>query len=58
MEKGRRGPETDNPKPYRMAIKYDEECKRILDAYCGQENVDRMETARRRIKKLRGDLKK
>ena len=35
----KRGPKTDNPKPYRMAVKYDEECKEILEAYCEQENV-------------------
>lgn len=52
------GRPTDNPKPYRMAVKYDEECKQILEAYCKQENVNRMEAARRGIKKLKDDLKK
>ena len=54
----KRGRPTDNPKPYRMAVKYDEECKQILEAYCAQENVNRMEAARRGIKKLKVDLKK
>ncbi len=41
-----------------MAVKYDEECKEILEAYCQQEKVNRMEAARRGIKKLKDDLKK
>ncbi|MCQ5130986.1 hypothetical protein NE562_15075 [Butyricicoccus faecihominis] len=41
-----------------MAVKYDEECKQILDAYCEQENGNKMEAARRGIKKLKDDLKK
>ncbi|MDR2932255.1 MAG: hypothetical protein LBV27_04025 [Oscillospiraceae bacterium] len=45
------GPKTNNPKPYRMAVKYDEECKQILDVYCELENVNKMEAAG--IKKLR-----
>ncbi len=51
------GRPTDNPKPYRMAVKYDEECRQILEAYCKQENVNKMEAARRGIKKLKDDLK-
>ncbi|HEX2939354.1 MAG TPA: hypothetical protein VHO66_10645 [Ruminiclostridium sp.] len=54
----KRGPKTNNPKPYRMAVKYDEECKQILEEYCLQENVNKMEAARRGIKKLKDDLKK
>ena len=54
---GKRGPKEELPKPYRMAFKYDEECKQILEAYCAQENVNRMEAARRGIKKLKEDLK-
>ena len=54
----KRGRPTDNPKPYRMAIKYDEECKQILEAYCKQEQVNRMEAGRRAIRKLKDDLKK
>ena len=45
------GRPTDNPKPYRMAVKYDEECKQILESYCEQESVNKMEAARRGIKK-------
>ena len=59
MEKGKkRGPKTDNPKPYRMAVRYDEKCKDILEAYGKQENVNKMEAARRGIMKLEDDLKK
>ena len=52
------GRPTDNPKPYHMTVKYDEECKEILEQYCKQEQVPRMEAARRGIKKLKDDLKK
>ena len=49
---------TDNPKSYRMAVKYDEKCKQILESYCEQENVNKMEAARRGIMKMDNDLKK
>jgi len=52
------GRPTDNPKPYYMTLKYDEECKQIFEAYCKQENVTRMEAARRGVKKLKDDLNK
>ena len=54
----KRGPKTDNPKPYRMAVKYDEKCKQILEEYCVQKNVNKMEAARRGIMKLEEDLEK
>ena len=57
MRMGKRGPKEELPKPYRMAVKYNEECKQILEAYSAQENVNRMEAARRGIKKLKEDLK-
>lgn len=52
------GRPTNNPKPYRMAIRLDEEAKSILEQYCNQENVNQMEAARRGIKKLADDLHK
>ena len=52
------GRPTDNPKPYHMTLKYDEECKYILEEYCKQESVTRMEAVRRGVKKLKDDLKK
>lgn len=57
MEKGKRGPKTDNPKPYRIAVKLDQESKDILYAYCNQEGISVMEAARRGIKRLKPDLK-
>ena len=57
MGEKKRGRPTDNPKPYRMSVKYDEECKEILEKYCEQENVNKMQAARRGIKKLKDDLK-
>ncbi|MFT3950493.1 MAG: hypothetical protein QM689_00670 [Oscillospiraceae bacterium] len=41
-----------------MTIKFDHDCKEILDAYCAQENVSKMEATRRGVKKLKDDLKK
>lgn len=56
LGKKKMGRPTDNPKPYRMTIKYDEECKQILEAYCEQENVNKMEAGRRGIKQLKDAL--
>ena len=53
----KRGRPTDNPKPYRIAVKLDEESNTILNKYCKQENVNKMEATRRGIKKLEEDLK-
>ncbi|MDE7362975.1 MAG: ribbon-helix-helix protein, CopG family [Oscillospiraceae bacterium] len=50
------GRPTDNPKPYRISARLDEECKQILTKYCEQENVNQMEALRRAIKKLESDL--
>ena len=52
------GRPTDNPKPYKIGVKLDQEAKDILDAYCKQESVSVMEAARRGIKRLKPDLKK
>lgn len=54
----RTGRPTDNPKPYKITTRIDEESKTILDMYCKQEDVSRMEAVRRGIKKLETDLKK
>lgn len=51
------GRPTDNPKPYKIAVRLDEEAKAILDQYCEQEGVNTMEAARRGIKLLKGSLK-
>ncbi|WP_195282180.1 hypothetical protein [Harryflintia acetispora] len=52
------GRPTDNPKPHQMTVKFDNECKEIIDRYSEQENVSKMETVRRGVKKLKDDLKK
>ena len=52
------GRPTDNPKPYQLSVKYDEKCRNILEEYCRQKNVTRMEAVRRGIYKLSDDLKK
>lgn len=57
MGEKRRGRPTDNPKPYRIAVKMDKETKEILDSYCQQQSVNQMEAARRGIRKLKDELK-
>jgi hypothetical protein len=52
------GRPTDNPKPYKITVRIDEYCKKILDKYCEQEGVSQMESVRRGIEKLESDLKK
>lgn len=52
----RTGRPTDNPKPYKITTRIDEESKKILDRYCQKENVPQMEAVRRGIKKLEQDL--
>ena len=57
MGEKKAGRPTDNPKPYKIAVKLDKEAKETLDAYCEQESVSVMEAARRGIKRLKPDLK-
>ena len=52
------GRPTDNPKPHQMTVKFDNECKEIIDSYSQQENVSKMEAVRRGVKKLSDDLNK
>lgn len=54
----RTGRPTDNPKPYKITTRIDEECKTILDDYCKQEKITQMEAVRRGIKKLGSQIKK
>ncbi len=54
----RTGRPTDNPKPYKITVRIDEESKAVLDAYCEQEKVNQMEAVRRGIKKLAPEIKK
>lgn len=58
MERGKRGPKTDNPKAYKVTVKLDQESKDILEAYSQQETVSASETVRRGIKRLKTDLTK
>ena len=52
------GRPTDNPKPYNVFARIDEESKQILEKYMKQEKVNQMEAIRRGIKKLDADIKK
>ncbi len=52
------GRPTDNPKDKALFVRLDNESYETLVAYCEQENVNKMEAARRGIKKLKDDLKK
>ncbi|MGN1383251.1 MAG: ribbon-helix-helix protein, CopG family [Eubacterium sp.] len=54
----RTGRPTDNPKPYKLTVRVDEESKKILDEYTEQEKVSQMEAIRRGIKKLEADITK
>lgn len=54
----RTGRPTDNPKGTPIHVRLDKESEEILSAYCKQENVSKMEAARRGIKKLKSDIKK
>lgn len=54
----RTGRPTDNPKPYKITVRLDEEAETTLTAYCKQEGVERGEAVRRGIKKLEDDIKK
>ena len=53
----RTGRPTNNPKSAPIHVRLDKESEEILQKYCEQENVSKMEAARRGIKKLRSDLK-
>lgn len=53
----RTGRPTDNPKPYQLTVRVDEEGKKILDKYTEQEGITLMEAIRRGIKKLEADIK-
>ena len=52
------GRPTDNPKPHQMTVKFDNECKEIIDDYSQQENISKMEAVRRGVKKLKDDINK
>lgn len=53
----RTGRPTDNPKPYKITVRLDEEAQRILEKYCHKMGVERGEAVRRGIKKLEPEIK-
>jgi metal-responsive CopG/Arc/MetJ family transcriptional regulator len=52
------GRPTDNPKPERISVRLDEECIEVLNQYCEETKVTRVEAVRQGIKKLKPDIKK
>lgn len=48
----RTGRPTDNPKPYKITVRLDEESQKILEKYCRQEGIEKGEAVRRGIKRL------
>lgn len=54
----RKGRPTDNPKSDSIHIRLDKESRKILDAYCEQEEITRAEGTRQGIKMLESRLKK
>lgn len=51
------GRPTDNPKTEKITVRLDEDAKDILNKYCNQEKISRVEGIRRGVKKLKEDLK-
>lgn len=51
------GRPTQNPLVNQATIRYDNDCKDILERYCKQENIGRNEAIRRGIKKLEPEIK-
>lgn len=54
----RTGRPTDNPKPYKLTVRVDEACKKILSQYSEQEKISQMEAIRRGILRLEPEIKK
>ena len=52
------GRPTDNPKPYKITVRLDEEAQRIMETYCEIQQVERGEAVRRGLKKLAEDIEK
>ena len=42
----RTGRPTDNPKPYKISARLDEECKQILTKYCEQKKINQVDALR------------
>lgn len=54
----RTGRPTDNPRPNKISIRISDNDKKILEAYCKQEMVNKTEAISRGINKLESDIKK
>lgn len=52
------GRPTNEPKPYQIVTRIDENTKNILDTYCEQNKVSRNQGVRTGIQKLKDDIKK
>ena len=52
------GRPTNNPKNAPIHVRLDNECTKILEEYCQQENTSRAEAIRRGIVKLKNDIEK
>lgn len=58
MPQKSRGRPTNSPKNTRITVRLDNEASNILDEYCKQTNMDRAESIRQGIKKLKSETKK
>lgn len=58
MSPKKMGRPTDNPKPFRLAVRLDVDTKLVLDSYCEQEKISPTEAVRRGIKQLEKYLHK
>ena len=47
------GRPTDNPKVERISVRLDNECSEILDLYCEEKKITRVEAVRQGIKMLK-----
>ena len=52
------GRPTDNPKPYRVVIRIDQECRDILDAYMEENGMSQVDVIRYALKRLNSEQKK
>ncbi len=57
MKEKKMGRPTDEPKIYRSVVRMDEKTNYILNSYCEQKNVKKMEAIRRGIRELQKYLK-
>lgn len=58
MNSSKMGRPTDNPKPYKITVRLDEQSQQILQKYCSQKGVEKGEAVRRGLKRLEPDINK